>query len=470
MHALERTTTARSKTRLGAAGLACLVALSMIAATAHASDNIPREPQSHPVLIRGGTVHTMTGEPLQAGQILFDKGRIKAVAAVGSPIGASGAEVIELKANEQVYPGLVDANTVIGLIEVGLVRATRDTAEIGTLNPNARAITAVNPDSELIPVTRSNGILTALVVPQVEGNGIIAGTSGLIELDGWNAEDFTVATPVGMHVFWPQMRFSEDLFPPPFDTRRESLQRQSAASLRLLQESFANAAPYAQEKRAGIAKTTDLRLEALIPVLEGKLPLFAHVQDIVQIRSALELAKRFSLKLVIVGGGDAWRVADELKARDIPVIVTGQHGLPLRETDSYDSLYSVAGKLARAGVRFCIAHQINYVIDEPQDRNLPYEAAAAVPFGLPHDEALKAITLYPAQILGVGDKLGSLEVGKYATLIVTNGDPLETATQVERAFIEGREVDLNNRQIELYKKYAERLRQMKDREKAAPAR
>ncbi|WP_218082758.1 amidohydrolase family protein [Anthocerotibacter panamensis] len=416
-----------------------------------ANNVIPAPPQTRPILLTGGTIHPVSGPVLENAQILLEAGKIRAV---GQNLAAPpGAEVVEVK-GKHIYPGLIAANTVLGLVEIGAVRATVDQIEPGAINPNVRAEVAVNPDSELFPVTRSNGVLTALTVPQTR-NGLLAGTSALLKLDGWTWEQMTLKAPVGLDIFWPDLVITHD---PRFPRSPEDQQKDIDERMTQLREAFASARAYQKAKQGSPTPiNSDLRWEAMIPVLEGKLPVFIHADEVKQIESAIQWADQEKVKIVLVGGKDAWRVTGLLKARDIPVIVSDILSLPLRRSDPYDASFTTPLKLQQAGVRFCIAAGG----DTHLERNLPYHAATAAAYGLPKDEALKAITLYAAQILGMGARLGSLEAGKDATLIVTTGDPLEITTQIEQAYIEGRPIDLTNRQTRLYDKYRQKYEQLK---------
>jgi len=418
-----------------------------------ASDIIPGKPQNKPIALVGGTIHTITQGTIENGVVLFDKGKI---IAVGKNVNIpKDAEIINIS-GKHVYPGLINAFTTVGLIEIGAVRATRDVTEVGLINPNVRAEVAFNPDSEHPPVTRANGITTVLVVPTGE---LIAGQSALMMLDGWTWEEMTLKAPVGLHIYWPRMippstvRFSRQ--------SPEELKKETERRLQLIRETFQKARAYKKAKESEAQKgipyhETDLKYEAMIPVLEGKVPVFVHANSSKEILSAIEWAESEKVKIVIVGGSDAWKVADVLKNKNIPVILTNIHRLPSTRDSEYDEPFTVAYKLYKAGVKFCIGGEGGYY----NERNLPYQAATCAAFGLPKDEALKAITIYPAEILGVADKVGSIEPGKDATLIVTTGDPLEIPTQVVYEFIHGRKVDLTNRQTKLYEKYLEKYRRL----------
>jgi imidazolonepropionase-like amidohydrolase len=427
----------------------------LCSSVANASQNVPAPAQKTPVLLKGATIHTVSGENIVGGDLLFDKGRI---VAIGNNLQMpSNTQIIDAT-GKHIYPGMIAANTVVGLSEIQSVRATADFAEAGAINPNARAVVAVNPDSELIAVARTNGVLAALAVPQAGPAGMVNGTSSLMQMDGWTWEDMAVKQEVGLHISLPNRRFNPDLFPPPMDTRLEEMRKSTNDRLKMLEDAFDTAMAYRDARKNDATTKVDVRWESMLPVLEGKRPVFIQAQDIAQIRYALNFAQRYQLKLVIVGGMDAPLMADVLRERKVPVIISGVHKLPVRRGDTYDAPYSLAAKLSQAGVQFCIARG-GSDDDGPNERNLPYEAGTAVSFGLDKNEALKAITLYPAQILGVSDQLGSLEVGKYANFFVTNGDPLETATKVEKIFIQGRVVDGSTLQSRLTEKYQQKYLQ-----------
>lgn len=425
---------------------------------ARAGQSAPPPPQNKPLLVIGATLHTISGETMVRGQMLVDGGRIVAIASEGTGIAdprAASAQTLDLS-GKHVYPGFVAANTVLGLTEISAVRATVDSTEFGTVNPNARALVAVNADSELLPVARANGVLAALAVPRSATGGVIAGTSALIQLDGWTWEDMAIAPAVALHLVMPSMRLNAELFPAPLDERLADFRRFTAERLRQLDEAFDAAAAYNKARNASPDQPVDARWEAMRPVMQGQRPVFVDADELPQIRHALGLAQRHGLKLVIVGGSDAWRIADLLRERQVPVVIAGVHRLPIRRGDAYDEPFRLAARLAQAGVRFCIARS-GSEFDAAHERNLPYEAATAAAFGLSRDEALKAITLYPAQILGVDDRLGSLQPGRLASFIVTDGDPLDIRTHVQRAFVQGREIDLSNRQTRLEEKYRTKI-------------
>jgi imidazolonepropionase-like amidohydrolase len=436
--------------------LSALLAL-LLAATigGRASDNVPAVRPGKPVLLRGATVHTVSGADLAATDVLMVDGKI---AGLGPKLTApAGATVVDVT-GKHVYPGLISAYTGMGLTEFNSVRGSVDLAETGALNPNARAQPAINADSEHIPVSRSNGILTALSVPMT--TGIMAGTSTLIRMDGWTWEDMTLRSAVALHILWPNMVVNRD---PSFPRTVADQQKAIDENLKKLREAFATARAYLKAKDgAGKPIDKDARWDALLPVLRGELPVFVHANEVKQLEAAVAWAKVEKIKITLVGALDAWRVLDLLKANDVAVIVSPVLSLPLRREDPFDAPFTNAAKLQAAGIRFCIANDgADAELGTQADRNLPYQAGKAAAYGLPPAEALKAITLYPAQLLGVGAELGSIEQGKRATLIVTDGDPLEIPTHVEQAYIDGARIDLSNRHIRLYEKYQKKYEQMK---------
>lgn len=428
-----------------------LIVIALSSAPLVASSQIPGKNQERPIALVGATIHPITSAPVENATLVFDHGKI---VALGKKVAIPpNAKVIRV-AGKHIYPGLISANTTLGLVEIGAVRATLDFAETGDINPNVRAEVAVNPDSELFPVTRANGIALALSVPS---GGLISGTSALLMMDGWTWEEMTLKAPVGLHISWPWPSVSTD----EFGEYRRRAPSDHDAQLAKIKEAFKSARAYMTAKDAqapgGTVHETDSRWEAMIPVLKRQIPVFVHAQHLKQIEEAVLWAKEENLRAVIVGGYDAWRAADLLKTENVPVIITGVHNLPLRQYDRYDEWFILPKRLYEAGIKFCIADP-GGPFNAPMSRNLPYHAGTAVAYGLPRDEALRAITIACAEILGVSDRVGSLEKGKDATLIVTNGDPLETPTVIERMFLQGREVDLSSKHTQLYEKYREKYR------------
>lgn len=409
-------------------------------------------------MFTGATIHPVSSAPFE-GFLLAVEGRIVKLGKKGeAPLSPKATRVIRLE-GKHLYPAMIAANTVLGLTEIRAVRATRDMIEPGPVNSNVRAQVSVNPDSELLPVARSNGVLFALSVPKT--HGLIAGRSALMRLDGWTWEQMTVKASVGMHLSWPSVADPETARNAKQKKSMGDSMKESKKRLRMLAEVLEKSRAYDKARAAKESSLkTDLRLEALTAVVRGELPFFVHAQRLPEIIAAVEFCVRQKVRMVLVGGADAWRAAALLKRHSIPVIVSPVNALPGRRWEDYDTAMRNPSVLQREGVGFCIAGP-GGTMDAPHERNLPYQAARAASFGLPKAEALKAVTLYPAQILGVADRLGSLEVGKDATFIVTSGDPLEITTSVDAAYIDGRPVDLSNKQTRLYKKYREKYRQLK---------
>jgi imidazolonepropionase-like amidohydrolase len=427
-----------------------------------ASPEIPGPPQARPVALVGATLHTLHGPPIENGTLVFDHGKI---AALGPDLAVpEQAERIEL-AGKHVYPGLIEANSDLGLVEIDAVRATRDQAETGAINPNVKAQVAFNPDSEQLPVTRANGILLAAAVPS---GGLICGQSALMRLDGWTWEDMTQKSPLGLHIRWPRMA-------PVYDWRVEESGKEQLEArdrqLAELQRAFDDARAYRQAREAAAAAgrplpSIDVRWEALLPALRGELPIIVSADELAQILAAADFARREKLKLIVYGGYDAADCADVLVRLEVPVILAGVHRLPLGRHDAYDAPFTLPARLKAAGVKFAVStgdRRASMV------RNLPYHAATAAAHGLSPEDALRSITLWPAEILGVADQVGSLEVGKDATLFVADGDILEIPTQVERAYVQGRAVDLDNRQKRLWRKYEEKYRRSRPQLESAGA-
>lgn len=420
-----------------------------LSATLSASDQIPGGKQTKPMVLKGGIVHTVSGGTIEAGTVVFVAGKITAV---GKDVAIpEGAEIIDCM-GKHVYPGLFDAHSQIGLIEIEAVRATVDTAETGSLNPNVRAEVAFNPDSELIPVTRANGVLLGLSAPT---GSLVNGRSAVMQLDGWTWENMALKMNAGMHVRWPRPalrgggRRMGGGAPPPSE----------GSQLEELNDWIKNAKLYKAAREASPDRQPwDARLEATLPVIDGRMPLVVEAEQTAQIESAVAFAKAHQLRLIISGGYDAEACAPLLRETGTPVIIAGVYRVPQRESDPYDASYTLPDRLERAGVKYAIAAADRF--GGSNIRNLPYHAATAVAYGLNQEAALRAITLSPAEILGVADRVGSLELGKDATLFVADGDILETPTQVERAFVQGRNVDLNSRHTQLYRKYSEKYKQL----------
>ncbi|MDE0961033.1 MAG: amidohydrolase family protein [Planctomycetota bacterium] len=439
------------------------------------SDPIPGPMQIGTIAIVGATLHPVEGTPIEDGTIIFSRGLITAIGS-GIPV-PNNCQVIEAH-GKHVYPGLIASATSLGLIEISSVRATNDQRETGDLNPNVRAASSVNPDSEHIPVARANGIALAATRPS---GGLISGQSVLLRLDGWSWEDLAVQTNLGLEIQWPSQagrrRFFEqedahahghthdragDVDPRAAETRGSRRSSTSAAKVAKIRELFDQAKLYCESRPAKAeifeGHAPDLRLEALRPAIDGTVPVYIHAEGAREIRSAVEWALGEKLRPVIVGGREAPRVASFLAEYQVPVVYGPVHRLPSRRDEAYDEPFTGPAILARAGVDFCIG-----AFDTSNVRNLPYHAATAAAYGLSPEKALESITLAPARIFGVDDRYGSLVRGKSATMIITDGDPLEIPTQVEAMWIDGRSVDLTSRHTQLRDKYTEKIRRKAER-------
>ena len=426
--------------------IGCLLTVSLFA-----NEQIPAPPQKNPIILKNGFIHTISNGVIE-GSILFNKGKIIRIAKYITP--PNNCEVIDLK-GKHVYPGMIAAVSALGLVEINAVAVTNDHSERGDFNPNVRTNVAFNPDSEIIPTTRSNGILIANVIP---ASGLVSGQSSVMMLDGWTWENATLSFPSGLHINWPNMNSS---------TRTDNdKKRLKAAKQQLddLEKMIKDARAYARlrKTKSRLAENyhnEDLRWESMIPYVEKKLPIFVHANEVRQIEASISWANRHNLEIVIVGGKDAWRTTDLLVKNRIPVIYEGVTSLPFRRFEDYDQAYKTPSILYEKGVQFCIS-DYGYAGRAEQIRNLPYQASMAASYGLPKKAAFRAVTLSVAEILGIDKKVGSLDEGKDATLFISDGDPLETRTNIIQAFIEGKKIDMGDRHKSLYSKYKEKYRQL----------
>lgn len=401
----------------------------------------------------GGTIHDMRGGAPYVGTLVIDGTTISAVGpGVTAPAGATLVDVQGL----DVYPGLIDAQSTLGLTEIGAVRATVDTREIGEINPNVRAEVAFNPDSELLPVARINGITSAVSAPQ---GGLISGTSALMHLDGWTWEDMTVRAPLALHVAWPGRPGFSAFGGGGRGGDPEKAAQERADQVKRLKEAFQDARAYLTARAAmgqpGVPPHDfEPKWEAMIPALQGKIPVIVSCRWSEDIRDIVEWATGEGLKLVLAGADDCEPVLDLLKAKQVPVILDPVFDFPPQRYMPYDTAYSLAGKLAAAGVPFCFSMSS----DASNSRNLPYSAAMAVAYGCPADVALAGMTATTARILGVSDRVGTLAPGLLADLLVIRGTPLELRSEVKHVFLNGRDLPLTSRQTRLYDKYNNRPR------------
>ena len=406
--------------------------------------------------ITNAKIVTVSGADIERGTVVIANGKI---AAVGANVAVpSGATTVDAKGGT-VYPGMMDAGTSMGLSEIPQGAAsTVDVSEVGSFNPNAQAIYGLNPHSAHVGVTRVVGITHVASLPS---GGIISGQAAIVNLAGWTPPEMQVVPRAALVMNLPRSGFAGRGFGGGGFGQQGNTQ--DAARLRDRQldslrqilrdaEAYGKAIDAAAKDKSLPMVKRDIVLASLVPAVRGEMPVVFSADRVSDIRAAVNFAKEMKLKPIILGGGDAWQLTDFLKQNDVAVIVTGVLDLPRREDDPYDANYSIPAKLQRAGVRFAITSGDAGA----EARNLPYVAGMAAAFGLPKAEALKAVTLYPAQIMGVADKFGSIEVGKMANLVVTDGDLLEAKTNTTYLFIDGRPVPLSTKHTDLYNLFKDR--------------
>ncbi|MEM9366851.1 MAG: amidohydrolase family protein [Planctomycetota bacterium] len=434
--------------------LIAFLASTLLVSSAYTNDQVPGPPQTRPVLIRNGFIHPISTDAIPDGDVLFGEGRI---VAVGKQLDAPENALIIDATGKHVYPGLIESYSGLGLSEISAVDESNDRREFGNENPNVRSWVAFNPDSELLPVARAGGVLIANVAPSGRW---LRGQSAVLQLEGWTTREMSVAAPSALCVDW-------ESFLPRSEDPKELLKKREE-KLAELDARLDQAERYAAAKKQAMALGThdefpvDVRLEGYLPVLRGELPMIAEANQQAAIESAVAYAASRDLRLIIYGGFDAASCAELLKAHDVPVIVSAIYRLPRRRHDPFDASFTLPQRLHRAGVRFCIAGEgAGYPGGASNARNLPYHAACAVAYGLPQGVALRSVTLSAAEILGVDDRVGSLSVGKDATLLVATGDILQTESNVTHAFVAGRRVDLTSRHTQLFQKYRQKYQQQR---------
>ena len=409
---------------------------------------LPAPKQTGTTVITNATVHVGNGQVIENASIEMRDGKITQVGANITP--AAGATIVDAK-GKHVYPGLILPITNLGLVEVPSVRATNDVQEIGDMNPNVRALAAYNTDSKVINTLRSNGILLANIVPE---GGLLSGLSSVVQLDAWNWEDAAYKTDAGVHLRLPSL-----MARPRFggfgggggrgggpnqetDPVKEGLEK-----IDMIKSFFQEAKAYNAEASHA---ATNLKFESVKGLFDKKQKLYIYANTVKQMLVALDFVKEFGFDVVIVGGMDSWQITDLLKANNVPVILNQPHSLPTLADDDVDQPYKTAAMLQKAGVVF----SINDDDGQTRGRNLPFNAGTAATYGLGKEEALQAITLNAAKVLGIADKTGSIEVGKDANIVISDGDILDMRTSiVTDAFIQGRKIDLTDKQKLLYDRY-----------------
>ncbi|MBX2900382.1 MAG: amidohydrolase family protein [Cyclobacteriaceae bacterium] len=417
-----------------------LVALSTVA---YAQPPIPAKPQAKPIALTGGVAHIGNGQVIQNSIIAFDKGKLTLVAdATTARVDLSKFEVIDIS-GKHVYPGLILPNSQIGLQEVSAIRAMNDYNERGEINPNVRSIISYNTDSEYIPTYRFNGVLLAEATPT---GGLISGTSSVMEMEGWNWEDAAHTVDVGVHLNWPPItrrQFDFNTF-----TFAESPNKDYDKQVGELEQFFGESVAYGNQA----SKETNLKLAAMQGLFDGKKTLFIHANTSKELIESVRFAQRSGVKkITVISGTAALWVSEFLKENNIPVILPATHNLPDRNDDDVDLPYKLPALLTQAGVTVSLSNDNSL----HGGRNLAFYAGTAAAYGLSKEDALKTITSNTAKALGIDNRVGTLEVGKDATVFVSKGDALDYRTNVvSHAFISGKLVALPGIQEELYDRFS----------------
>ncbi len=422
---------------------AALVSLfaGVAAGAAEAQVRMTVPDQTAPIALRGATIHTVTNGVIENGTIIFENGRITAV---GDNVTIpAGAEIVDVT-GKHIYPGLIDAYSTVGISEVGSVDVSNDTNELGDFNPNIQANVAINGESRHIGTSRSAGVLITLTTP---GGGLVSGMSSAINLEGWTWEEMTLKGAAALNVNWPSSRRGRFGGGGGANAYEGQIQE--------LRDFFANARAYNASVDAGNPVPTDSRYAAMRPALTGEIPVVVSANSIQEINDALNWAEDEGVRIVIRGGQDAEYVADRLVEQNVPVILTSTMEGPDRSSQGYDGAYARATRLWEKGVKFAISGGGGAAYTN----RLPWEAGVAVAFGLPEEEAIKALTINAAEMMGIADEVGSLEPGKAATLLITTGSPLDYTGTIDQAYIQGRKIDMMDIHKWFFEKYMEKLRQ-----------
>jgi hypothetical protein len=421
-----------------------LIVLSIITVSiAQAQENVyPAPVQGEAITLTNAIIHVGNGNVIENGSVSFVNGKINGVGVTVTPTG----KIVDCK-GKHIYPGLILSNTQLGLIEVQAVRATSDAAELGDMSASIRSIVAYNTDSKVQNTLRPNGILLANVYPD---GGMLAGLSSVVQLDAWNWEDAAYKTDNGVHFNMPSLlpRPPRNRFggfgpaPSPEDPVKRGLEQ-----IEKVKAFFKEAKAYQSES---VHENINLKYEGVKGLFTKQQKLFIHCNIVKEMLVAVDFVKEFGFDVVIVGGVDSYLIADILKQNNMAVILDQLHSLPLMADDDIDQPFKTPAALQKAGVLFAI----NDDDGNSRNRNLPFNAGTAVAYGLTKEQALTAITLSAAKILGIDDKTGSIEMSKDANIIISDGDILDMkGNQVTHAFIQGREVSLDNKQKQLFERY-----------------
>ncbi|HET9056699.1 MAG TPA: amidohydrolase family protein [Chitinophagaceae bacterium] len=396
--------------------------------------------------IKNGTVHVGNGQVFANAVIKINNGKIEAV---GTDITIpAGSNVIDA-AGKQVYPGLILPSSQLGIVEIGgnAVRGSNDFQELGDINTNIRSIAAYNADSKIINTLRANGILLAQTVPV---GSLIAGTSSTVQLDAWNFEDAAYVLDNGLHFYMPSLLPRPSRFAIFFGLQQGDVVKEGLDKIEVVRNFFRDAKAYLQNT-GGVEP--NLKLEAVKGLFNKKQKLFIHANEVKQMLIAIDFVKEFGFDVVIVGAAESWQIADLLKQNNIAVILSQEHSLPTLDDDDIDQPFKAPAALQKAGVLYCL----NDDDGQNRGRNLPFNAGTAVTYGLTKEEALSAITMNTAKILGIADRTGSIEAGKDANIIISNGDILDMRTSVvTAAFIQGRQIELSSKHTQLFERYKQK--------------
>ena len=404
---------------------------------------VPAPQQQGKIYLTNATIHVGNGKVLQNATIGFENGKItfleenpsiKTDATMGKVIDCTG---------KQIYPGIIATNTIVGLSEIEAVRATNDNAEVGTFNPNVRSIVSYNTDSRVTPTLRSNGVLYAQVAPQ---GGLVSGTSGVVQLDAWNWEDAAVKQEDGLFINWPSMFRRKGWWAEPSGFELNKDYDKQVADLK---DYFKDAKSYFE---VGAHEKTNLGFEAMKGLFDKSKSVYVSVNYVKEMLHVIAFAEELGINIVLVEAKDSYMIADVLAQKKIPVILSKCHDLPTYDDEDIQQPYKTPGMLQKAGVLYCISIGAFW-----QERNLMFEAGTASAYGLTKEEALEAITYNPAKIMKLDNQIGTLEKGKEASLIISNGDLLDMKTsKIEQAFISGRQIDLSNKQKALNEKFSKK--------------
>ncbi len=405
----------------------------------------PGPAQTEPILITDATAHLGNGHVINNAYIAFENGKFSVVANQAVGRGFDGYKIISAE-GKHLYPGFIAPNSQLGLREIDRVRATIDDREVGNFNPSVRALIAYNTDSELTATVRSNGVLATQIVPK---GGRISGQSSVVQLDAWNWEDALIAED-GIHLNWPRRIQHTGWWAEPGKSNKS---KKYDEQVREVHDFFRQAQAYSNKE---IPAERNLHFEAMHSLFEGDKKLYVHANDARSITESILLAKQFELNLAIIGGRDSWMVAELLKENDVAVILAPPHRLPARQDSDIDQPYKTPAMLQDAGVLFCLS--INGGMGGSwSQRNLPFQAGHTVAFGLDYEEAVQSISLNAAKILGVDDRMGSIETGKDATFFICEGDALDMRScRITDAYIQGRKIDLDNKHKALYRKFKQK--------------